>query len=71
MIGYKLSPEQAILLKNKEFAESQFFNPVPDIDGVYFIFKGEVDRCVNEEFMWVKELPQAEYVPPTSNNPII
>jgi hypothetical protein len=31
---------------------------------VYFIFEGEVENCVNEEFMWVKELPEAEYVPP-------
>lgn len=64
MIGYKLTVEQAKDLENQEFSESQFFNPVPDIDGVYFIFEGEVEGCVNEEFMWVKELPEAEYVPP-------
>ncbi len=71
MIGYKLTPEQRNQLVGQQFAPDQFFNPVLDIDGVYFIFESEVDNCVNEEFMWVKELPKAEYVPPTSNNPIV
>lgn len=66
MIGYKLTIEQRDELVWQLFASDQYFNPVPDIDGVYFIFEGEVDGCVNEEFMWVKELPTAEYVPPTS-----
>jgi hypothetical protein len=65
MIGYKLTIEQKDLLVGQQFASDQYFNPVPDIDGVYFIFEGEVDGCVNEEFMWVKNLPEAEYVPPT------
>ena len=64
MIGYKLTTEQKDLLVGQSFAPNQYFNPVPDIDGVYFIFDGEVDNCVNEEFMWVKELPTEEYVPP-------
>jgi hypothetical protein len=64
MIGYKLTLEQKNLLVGKLFAPDQYFNPVPDIDGVYFIFEGEVNGCVNEEFIWVKELPTAEYVSP-------
>lgn len=64
MIGYRLTKEQKELLSGASFAPDQYFNPVPDIDGVYFIFEGEVEGCVNEEFMWVKELPEAEYVPP-------
>ena len=64
MIGYKLTTEQKDELVGQQFAPDQFFNPVPDIDGVYFIFEGEVENCTNEEFMWVKELPEAEYVPP-------
>jgi hypothetical protein len=71
MIGYKLDTQQKDELVGQQFAPDQFFNPVPDINGVYFIFEGEVDRCVNPEFMWVKELPTAEYVPPTFDNPII
>ena len=71
MIGYKLDTKQRDELVKQQFDLYQFFNPVPNIDGVYFIFEGEVDNCVNEEFMWVKELPQAEYVLPTSNNSIV
>ncbi len=69
MIGYKLTNTQLKALKGQEFALDQYFNPVPNIDGVYFIFEGEVDGCVNEEFMWVKDLPEAEYVPPIVEKP--
>ncbi len=64
MIGYKLTLIQKELLSGAAFAPDQYFNPVPDIDGVFFIFEGEVNGCTNEDFMWVKELPTAEYVPP-------
>jgi hypothetical protein len=64
MIGYKLTLNEKELLSGASFAPDQYFNPVTDIDGVYFIFVGEVENCTNEEFMWVKELPKAEYVPP-------
>lgn len=64
MIGYKLTHTQRDELVGQQFDLYQFFNPVIDINGVYFIFEGEVEGCVNEEFMWVKELPTAEYVPP-------
>lgn len=69
MTGYKLTTEQKDLLVGQQFAPDEYFNPVPDIDGVYFIFEGEVNGCVNEEFMWVKELPTAEYVAPIINLP--
>ena len=64
MIGYKLTLNEKELLSGAAFAPDQYFNPVPDIDGTYFIFEGEVEGCVNIEFMWVKELPTEEYVPP-------
>jgi hypothetical protein len=63
MIGYKLTIQQKNLLVGQQFATNQYFNPIPNIDGVYFIFDGEVEGCVNEEFIWVKELPTADYVP--------
>jgi len=71
MIGYKLTNLQKEELVGQQFDLYQFFNPVLDIEDVYFIFEGEVDNCVNDEFMWVKDLPTAEYVPPTFDNPII
>lgn len=67
MIGYKLNTQQKDLLIGNEFAPNQYFNPVPDINGDWFIFDGEVNGCVNEDFTWVKELPQAEYVAPINN----
>jgi len=68
MIGYKLTTEQRDELVGQQFAPDQFFNPVPDIDGVYFIFEGEVNGHVTvEEFFWVKELTPSEYVPPINN----
>jgi len=69
MIGYKLTIEQKDSLVGQQYAPDQYFNPVPDIDGVYFIFEGEVNGCVNDEFMWVKELPTAEYVPSIIKQP--
>lgn len=67
MIGFKLTLEQKDLLVGQKFAPNQYFNPVQDINGDWFIFEGEVENCTNEEFMWVKQLPQAEYVPPINN----
>ena len=69
MIGYKLTIQQKELLVEQQFATNQYFNPVPNIDKVYFIFDSEVNGCVNEEFMWVKELPTAEYVPSIIKQP--
>jgi hypothetical protein len=71
MIGYKLTNAQKDKLVGQQFDLYQFFNPVTDINGVYFIFEGEVENCVNEEFMWVKELPEAEYVPPIVEQSLI
>lgn len=64
MVGYKLTQEQADFIRVAQFRPNCFFNPIEDINGDYFIFDGEVKGCVNEDFMWVKELPQAEYVLP-------
>jgi len=71
MLGYKLTNSEKDLLVGQQFDLYQFFNPVTDIEDVYFIFEGEVENCVNEEFMWVKDLPTAEYVPPTSEQSLI
>jgi len=67
MIGYKLTPTQAAQISGKHFNSSSIFNQVPDINGDYFIFEGEVNYCTNEVYLWVKDLPQAEYVAPINN----
>lgn len=70
MIGYKLTEQQAVEISGQFFNDATTFNPVQDINGDWFIFEGEVGCCTNEEFMWVKDLPQAEYVPPINELPI-
>ena len=68
MIGYKLTSEQKNLLVGQEFAPNQYFNPVQDINGDWFIFEGEVNGHVTvQEFFWVKELTPSEYVAPINN----
>jgi len=67
MIGYRLNTKQKDELVGQQFATDSYFNPVKDINGVYFIFEGEVDNCTNNEFMWVKELPTGDYVPALNN----
>ena len=65
MTGYKLTTEQAELLRCNEFAPNQYFNPVQDINGDWFIFDGEVNGHITvEEFFWVRDLEPSEYVPP-------
>jgi hypothetical protein len=66
MIGYKLTTEQAKELTGKQYAPDCYFNPVKDINGVYFIFQQEVEQS---DIAWVKELPEAEFVPPVMKLP--
>lgn len=68
VFGFKLTSEQADLLYKKEFSKNQFFNPVPDINGDYFIFGPEVENCDNPDFPWVKKLELSEYVRPIFND---
>lgn len=64
MIGYKLTIEQKNILIGQPFNDNALFNPVLNIDGDYFIFNEEVENCINPNYEWVKELPQAEYIAP-------
>jgi hypothetical protein len=66
MIGYKLTIEQAQELTGKQYAPNCYYNPVKDINGVYFIFQQEVEQS---DIAWVKELPEAEFVPPVFKLP--
>lgn len=63
MIVYKLTPEQAEELTGKEYAKDMKFAPTEDVDGNFFIGIEEIEQCVNEKFMWVKDLPQIEHKP--------
>jgi hypothetical protein len=67
MIGYTLTPEQKEQIQGQYYTESQFFNCVQDIDGTWFLFLSTQDGqqiFANTEFMWLFDLPEAEYIPP-------
>lgn len=61
MTGYKLTPEQAESLMGQTYDGTQYFNPVQDINGDYFIFAQEVEHCTNESFAWVKDLQPSSF----------
>ena len=54
-----------LLQKNvgQEFMVDVYFNPVQDINNNWFISVEEMDQCVNENFMWVKDLELIDYEP--------
>ena len=64
---YKITTEQAEQLKNIEFMLDNLFCPTQDNDNNWFISVEEVNQCVNEQFMWVKELPLISYNPKQYN----
>ena len=65
MEGYKLTAEQKNALQGQQYANNCYFNPVPDINGDYFIFDEEVEHCVNPDFSWAKELTLSDFTPPS------
>jgi len=58
-----LTEEQKDLLVGQEFMVDVYFNPVQDINDNWFISVEEMDQCVNENFMWVKDLELIDYEP--------
>lgn len=58
-----LTEEQKDLLVGQEFMVDVYFNPVQDINDNWFISVQEIDQCVNENFMWVKDLELIDYEP--------
>ena len=58
-----LTEEQKELLVGQQFMVDVYFNPVQDINDNWFISVEEMDQCVNENFMWVKDLELIDYEP--------
>ena len=58
---YKLNLEQKELLVGVEFIPNNYFNPVQDVNGDWFISKEEVEQCSID---WVKKLKESEYIAP-------
>jgi hypothetical protein len=61
-----LTVKQKDSLLLQEFAPDSYFNPIQDLNDNWIISVEEMVNCVNDEFMWVKELPLILYVPKPS-----
>jgi hypothetical protein len=58
-----LTIEQKELLIGQLFAPDSYFNAVQDINDNWFISVQQIDQCVNDEFIWVKDLELIPYNP--------
>lgn len=56
-----LTLEQKDSLVGQMYNEDSFFNPIADLYDRFVISVEEIDKCVNEKFLWVKDLPEIEY----------
>ena len=51
------------------YAPDCYFNPIQDLNDNWVISVEEMANCVNEDFMWVKDLPLIIYEPKPSPPP--
>ena len=58
-----LTLEQKNEITGQLYAEDCYFNPIQDINNDWVISTQEMEDCVVEEFMWVKDLPLIDYEP--------
>ena len=68
MIGYILTIEQYDLVQGQYINPYQFINCVQDINNVWFFFGNDQDKEAFQDtkFMWLFDLPTAEYEPKPS-----
>ena len=68
MLGYQLSQEQYDQVQGQFINPYQFINCVQDINDVWFFFGNDQDKegFKDTEYMWLFDLPTAEYVPKPS-----
>jgi hypothetical protein len=67
MIGYILTIVQKEEIQGVFFAPNIFFNCVQDINDVWFLFLSDQDKALlPEEYLYLLELPQGEYIPKPS-----
>jgi hypothetical protein len=51
-------------LEGKLYIQDCYFNPVQDINNNWVISTQEINNCINPDYMWVKDLPLIEWMPP-------
>jgi hypothetical protein len=59
----KLTIKQKNQIAGQLYAEDSYFNPIIDANAKWVISTQEMEECVVEEFMWVKELTLIDYEP--------
>jgi hypothetical protein len=64
MIVYKLTVAQKNKLVGVEYIDNCTYNPVQDANDVWIITYQEVEQTTDENFLWIKDLPQIDYVKP-------
>ena len=58
-----LTKQQKNDLLLQQYATDCYFNPIQDLNDNWVISIEEMANCVNDEFMWVKDLPLIIYEP--------
>ena len=66
---YKLKIEQKESLIGVAYDGEQYFNPVQDINGDWFISEDEVFGCTNTDYFWIRRLVYSEFVAPETTAP--
>jgi len=60
---YKLTLSQKNQLLGVEYIADCIYNHLEDANGNCIISQREVEQTIDENFLWVKDLPQIEYNP--------
>jgi hypothetical protein len=59
----KLTIKQKNQIAGQLYADDSYFNPIQDKNNNWVISTQEIDECIAQEFIWVKELPQIDFEP--------
>jgi hypothetical protein len=62
----KLTIKQKNQIAGQLYADDSYFNPIQDLNNNWVISTQEIEECVVDEFMWVKDLPQIDFEPKPS-----
>lgn len=60
---HKLTATQKNKLIGIEYIPNCSYNPIQDGSGVWIITSEEIEQTTDENYLWVKDLPQIEYIP--------
>jgi hypothetical protein len=64
---HKLTATQKNKLIGIAYIPNCTYNPVQDANGIWIITTEEVAQTTDINYLWVKDLPQIEYVKPKEN----